>query len=79
VVSCAIHRIIATYSPGSYCFSTSGLTEGVRDPAENSGNVHFVVRPGAVMLDRVAQQHARAATGICTDHLATGDSETFTV
>jgi hypothetical protein len=28
-----------------------------------------VARPGAVMLDRVAQQYARAITGIATDQL----------
>jgi len=46
-----------------------GLTEEVRDPVENSGNVRLVARPGAVMLDRVAQQYARVTTGIGTDQL----------
>ena len=46
-----------------------GLTEEVRDHGENSGNVRLVARPGAVMLDRVAQQYARAVTGIGTDQL----------
>ena len=46
-----------------------GLTEEVRDQAENSGRVRLVARPGAVSLDRVAQQYARATTGIATDQL----------
>jgi hypothetical protein len=33
-----------------------GLTEGVRDRAENSGRVRFVAQPGAVSLDRVARR-----------------------
>jgi len=35
-----------------------GLTEEVRDQAENSGRVRLVAQPGAVSLDRVAQQYA---------------------
>ncbi len=46
-----------------------GLTEGPRDPLEDSGKVRLVARPGAVSLDRVAQQYARAVTGIGTDQL----------
>jgi hypothetical protein len=46
-----------------------GLTEEVRDQAENSGRVRLVAQPGAVSLDRVAQQYARAVTGIGTDQL----------
>jgi hypothetical protein len=46
-----------------------GLTEAVRDHAENSGRVRLVAQPGAVSLDRVAQQYARATTGIATDQL----------
>ena len=46
-----------------------GLTEEVRDHGENSGNVRLVARPGAVSLDRVAQQYARVTTGIGTDQL----------
>ncbi len=46
-----------------------GLIEEVRDRAEVSGRVRFVARPGAVMLDRVAQQYARVTTGIGTDQL----------
>jgi hypothetical protein len=46
-----------------------GLSEGPRDSRENSGNVRLVARPGAVMLDRVAQQYARVTTGIGTDQL----------
>ena len=41
-----------------------GLTEEVHDHAETSGRVRLVARPGAVSLDRVAQQYARATTGI---------------
>jgi hypothetical protein len=40
-----------------------GLSEEVRDHAENSGRVRLVAQPGAVSLDRVAQQYARATTG----------------
>ena len=46
-----------------------GLAEEVRDPAENSGRVRLVAQPGAVTLDRVAQQYARVTTGIGTDQL----------
>jgi hypothetical protein len=46
-----------------------GLTEEVRDHAENLGNVRLIARPGAVSLDRVAQQYARVTTGIRTDQL----------
>ncbi len=46
-----------------------GLSEGPRDPVENSGRVRLVARPGAVSLDRVAQQYARATAGIGTDQL----------
>ena len=46
-----------------------GLTEEVPDQAENSGRVRLVAQPGAVSLDRVAQQYARATTGIATDQL----------
>ena len=46
-----------------------GLTEEMHDHAETSGRVRLVARPGAVMLDRVAQQYARAVTGIGTDQL----------
>ena len=31
--------------------------------------VRLVVRPGAVSLDRVVQQYARATTGVATDQL----------
>jgi hypothetical protein len=46
-----------------------GLTEEVRDHAEYSGRVRLVAQPGAVSLDRVAQQYARATTGLGTDQL----------
>jgi hypothetical protein len=46
-----------------------GLTEELRDHAENSGRVRLVAQPGAVSLDRVVQQYARATTGIATDQL----------
>ena len=47
----------------------TGLTEEVRDHGENSGRVRLVARPGAVSLDRVAQQYARVTTGDRTDQL----------
>jgi hypothetical protein len=47
----------------------AGLTEEVRDQAENSGRVRLVAQPGAVSLVRVAQQYARVTTGIGTDQL----------
>jgi hypothetical protein len=46
-----------------------GLTEEVGDRAEHSGRVRLVAQPGAVSLDRVAQQYARATTGVATDQL----------
>ena len=46
-----------------------GLTEEMRDHAEHSGRVRLVAQHGAVTLDRVAQQYARATTGIATDQL----------
>jgi hypothetical protein len=46
-----------------------GLAEEVRDQADNSGRVRLVAQPGAVSLDRVAQQYARATTGVATDQL----------
>jgi hypothetical protein len=46
-----------------------GLAEEVRDHGENSGRVRLVAQPGAVSLDRVAQQFARVTTGIGTDQL----------
>jgi hypothetical protein len=46
-----------------------GLTEEVRDQAENSGRERLVAQSGAVSLDRVAQQYARVTTGIATDQL----------
>jgi hypothetical protein len=46
-----------------------GLFEEVCDQAENSGRVRLVAQPGAVSLDRVAQQYARATTGVATDQL----------
>jgi hypothetical protein len=46
-----------------------GLTEEVSDHGETSSRVRLVARPGAVALDRVAQQYARAVTGIATDQL----------
>ena len=47
----------------------AGLTEAVRDHAETTSRGRLVARPGAVMLDRVAQQYARVITGIGTDQL----------
>ena len=47
----------------------AGLTEEVYDHAETSARVRLVARPGAVSLDRVAQQYARVTTGIGTDQL----------
>ena len=47
----------------------SDLTEEVSNHGENSGNVRLVARPGAVSLDKVAQEYARAVTGIATDQL----------
>jgi hypothetical protein len=49
--------------------SIVGLTEGLRDHAETSSRMRLVAQPGAVSLDRVAQQYARAVTGIGTDQL----------
>jgi hypothetical protein len=49
--------------------TVTGLTEEVRDDGANSGKVRLVAQPGAVSLDRVAQQYARAVTGIATDQL----------
>jgi hypothetical protein len=49
----------------------AGLTDKVRDHGENSGNVRLIAQPGAVSLDRVAQQYARVTTGIGTDQLWT--------
>ncbi len=46
-----------------------GLTEEVRDRADTSGRVRLIARPGAVSLDRVAQQYARAMAGNGTDQL----------
>jgi hypothetical protein len=46
-----------------------GLTEGPRDSLAESGRVRLAARPGTVTLDRVAQQYARATTGIATDQL----------
>ncbi len=46
-----------------------GLTDGPRDPLEDSGRVRLVARPGSVMLDRVAQQYAMATAGVGTDQL----------
>jgi hypothetical protein len=46
-----------------------GLTEKVRDHAEYSGRARLVAQPGAVSLDRVAQQYARGTMGIGTDQL----------
>jgi hypothetical protein len=46
-----------------------GLTEGARESVEDSGRVRLIARPVAVSLDRVAQQYARATTGIATDQL----------
>jgi hypothetical protein len=46
-----------------------GLSEEVSDHGENLGRVRLVARSGAVYLDRVAQQYARATTGIATDQL----------
>jgi hypothetical protein len=46
-----------------------GLTEGARESVEDSGRVRLVARPGAISLDRVAQQYARVTTGIGTDQL----------
>jgi hypothetical protein len=45
------------------------LIEEPHDLSETSGRVCLVARPGAVTLDRVAQQYARAVTGIGTDQL----------
>jgi len=47
----------------------TGLIEEVRDDGANAGRVRLVARPGAVTLDRVAQQYARVTTGIGTDQL----------
>jgi hypothetical protein len=46
-----------------------GLIEETRDSLEDSSRVRLVARPGAVSLDRVAQQYARVTTGIGTDQL----------
>jgi hypothetical protein len=46
-----------------------GLTEEVRETSDESGRMRLVARPGAVTLDRVAQQYARVTTGIGTDQL----------
>jgi hypothetical protein len=45
------------------------LSEEVSHPSENSGRARLVARPGAVSLDRVAQQYARATAGLGTDQL----------
>jgi len=44
-----------------------GLAEEVRDHAEYSERVRLVAQPGAVSLDRVAQQYSRVTTGVGTD------------
>jgi hypothetical protein len=49
--------------------SIMGLTEAVSEHDEASSRVRLVARPGAVSLDRVAQQYARVTTGIGTDQL----------
>jgi hypothetical protein len=46
-----------------------GLGEGPRNPLEDSGKMRLVAQPGAVSIDRVAQQYARVTTGIGTDQL----------
>ena len=46
-----------------------GLAEGPRNPLEDSGKMRLVAQPGAVFLDRVAQQYARATAGLGTDQL----------
>jgi hypothetical protein len=46
-----------------------GLSKEVSDHVETSSRVHLVARPGAVSLDRMAQQYARVTTGIGTDQL----------
>ncbi len=49
--------------------TVTGLSDGPRDPIETSGRARFVARLGAVSLDRVAQQYARATAGIGTNQL----------
>ena len=47
----------------------AGLGEEVSNHDETSSRVRLLARPGAVSLDRVAQQYARVMTGIGTDQL----------
>ena len=46
-----------------------GLAEEECDHTENSGRVRLAAHRGAVSLDRVAQQYARATMGVATDQL----------
>ncbi len=46
-----------------------GLKEKACDSLEVAGRVRLAAQPGAVSLDRVAQQYARATAGIGTDQL----------
>jgi len=41
----------------------------LRDLLGDSGRARLIARPGAVSLDHVARQYARAVTGIGTDQL----------
>jgi hypothetical protein len=66
----AVESIVLPTDPVLLSLQTIvGLSEGVREHAENSGRVRLVAQPGAVSLDRVAQQYARATAGIGTDQL----------
>ncbi|CAG0937620.1 hypothetical protein TFLX_06567 [Thermoflexales bacterium] len=47
----------------------AGLKETAGDSLEASGRLRLVAQPGAVLLDRVAQQYARVMAGIGTDQL----------
>jgi hypothetical protein len=70
VEAIAVEGIVLPTDPVLLSLQTIvGLTEEVRDHPENSGRVRLVAQPGAVSLDRVAQQYARATTGIATDQL----------
>jgi hypothetical protein len=65
-----VERIVLPTDPVLLSLQTiGGLTEGPRDSLADSGGVRLVTQPGAVSLDRVAQQYARATTGIATDQL----------
>ena len=66
----AVEGIVLPSDPLLMSLQTiAGLGEEVSNHGETSSRVRLVARPGAVSLDRVAQQYARVTTGIGTDQL----------